>query len=93
MPRPRMKIKTIREVLQLDSMNFSTREIARSVNKGSSVNDIVRRVREAGLEWSAAKDIDDRRLEEILYPRFGVVRERKAEPDFAYVHRELKKRA
>ena len=40
MPRPRMKIKTIREILRLDSMNFSTREIGRSVGKGSSsVND------------------------------------------------------
>lgn len=93
MPRPRMKIKTIREILRLDSMSFSTREIARSVNKGSSsVNDMIRRARNAGLEWSEAKDIDDRKLEEMLYPSSGVVRGAKVEPDFAYVHEELKKK-
>ena len=92
MPRPRMKIKTIREILRLDSVSFSTREIARSVNKGSSVNDMIRRAREAGLEWSVARDIDDRKLEEMLYPSSGVVRGGKVEPDFPYVHEELKKK-
>ena len=93
MPRPRMKIKTIREILRLDSMNFSTREIGRSVGKGSSsVNDIVRRARGADLEWSAAKEIDDQRLEEMLYSNSGVVREGNAEPDFPYVQRELQKK-
>ncbi len=93
MPRPRMKIKTIREILRLDSMNFSTREIGRSVGKGSSsVNDIVRRARGADLEWSAAKEIDDQRLEEMLYSNSGVVREGNAEPDFPYVQRELRKK-
>jgi len=93
MPRPRMKIETIREILRLDSMDFSAREIARSVNKGSSsVNDIIRKARSAGVEWSAAKKIDDQALEERLYPKSEVVREGKAEPDFPHVLKELKKK-
>ena len=93
MPRPRMKIETIREILRLDSMNFSTREIAQSVNKGrSSVHDMIHKAGNAGLVWSVAKDLDDHKLEEILYVKSGVVREGKAAPDFAYVHKELKKK-
>ena len=88
-----MDTRTIREILRLRSLDFSTRQISQSVNKArSSVNDIVRKARNAGVKWPLSKDIDDRKLEEMLYAKPEGVREGKAEPDFPYVHSELKRK-
>ena len=68
MARRRMDGRTIREILRLRSLNLSTRQISRSVNKArSSVNAIVRKAEREGLEWPV--DLDDRRIEQILYSR------------------------
>ncbi len=93
MPRRRMDTRTIREILRLDSRNFSTTKISQSVNKArSSVNDIVRKARNAGLKWPLSKDIDDQKLEEMLYAKPEVICEGKTEPDFSRVHGELKRK-
>ena len=83
MPRRRMDARAIREILRLRSLNLSIRQISRSVNKArSSVNDIVRKAEEAGLKWPLCEDVDDRRLEEILYSKSGAVCEGKVVPEW-----------
>ena len=89
MPRRKMNTRVIREILRLSSLNLSTTEISRSVGKArSSVNDIVRKAGQKGLEWPL--DIDDGKLEEILYPKPPSAREPKALPEWSEVQSELK---
>lgn len=93
MPGRRMDTRTIREIPRLKSRNLSAAKISRSVDKaGSSVNDIVRKAASADLQWSVLKDIDDRKLEEMLCPKPEVVAGAKALPDFTGVHGELKRK-
>ena len=91
MPRRRMDTKTIREILRLRSLNLSNMQIAQSVKKAkSSVNDIIRKAGKAGLKWPLSPEVDDRKLEELLYPEPDeVVFEGKAMPDFSYIEKEL----
>ena len=91
MPRRRMDTKTIREILRLRSRNLSNMQIAQSVKKAkSSVNDIIRKAEKAGLKWPPPPEIDDQKLEEILYPKSEVVVfEGKALPEFSYIEKEL----
>ena len=93
MPGRRMEVKIIREILRLKSLNLSTTKISRSVNKArSSVNDMVRKAREVGLKWPLPEDLDDQKLEELLYAKPEVTPEGKVLPDFSYINRELTKK-
>ena len=91
MPRRRMSAEVIREILRLKSLNFSIREISRSVRKGkSNVQRLLHKAEETGLKWPLPEDLDDRKLEEILYPRQeAAVFEGKALPDFSSIEKEL----
>ena len=91
MPRRRMNARTIREILRLKSLNLSTRQISRSVKKAkSSIQRLVRRAEQAGLRWPL--DVDDRKLEEMLYAEPGVWREGRPLPDWSYIHGQLKRK-
>ena len=92
MPRRRMNARTIREILRLKSLNLSTRQISRSVKKAkSSIQRLVRRAEQVGLRWPL--DVDDRKLEEMLYAEArGVVCEGKPLPDWSYIHGQLKRK-
>lgn len=93
MPRRRMDTRTIREVLRLRSLNLSTMKIGQSVNKAkSSVNDIIRKAEKAGLQCPLPEDLNDQKLEEILYPRSEAVYDGKVLPDFSYINKELTKK-
>ena len=88
-----MKTRVIREILRLKSMGRSVRETCRSVNASvGSVSAVLRKAGEAGLKWPLSADIDDRKLEEMLYPKSEGVREGKALVDFSYIHSELKRK-
>ena len=91
MPRRRMNARTIREILRLKSLNLSTRQISRSVKKAkSSIQRLVRRAEQVGLRWPL--DVDDRKLEEMLYAGPEVWREGKPLPDWSYIHGQLKRK-
>ena len=91
MPRRRMNARTIREILRLKSLDLSTRQISRSVKKAkSSIQRLVRRAEQVGLRWPL--DVDDRKLEEMLYAGPGVWREGRPLPDWSYIHGQLKRK-
>lgn len=94
MPRRRMSAGVIREILRLKSQNLSVRQISRSVKKGkSNVQRLLHNAEEAGLKWPLPEDLDDQKLEEILYPKPEVVVfEGKALPDFPSIEKELTKK-
>ena len=88
MPGRRMNTRAIKEVLRLKSLNFSLREISRSVNIAkSSVHDLVRKAEDANIGWPLPEDIDDEALERLLYPEPVEVRGGKVVPQWSFMHR------
>lgn len=87
-------MRKIREVLRLAwNANLSQRAIAHSLGiSREAVRDYLVRAANARLKWPLPDDVDDMQLEHRLYPPLhpgGAVR--RAEPDWAVVHAELKR--
>jgi len=86
-------MRRIREVLRLkDECELTYSQIARAlgISKGS-VSNYLSTAEAAGLTHQQAAALDDAALLARLYPQRGVPR-KFAEPDFALVHRELKRK-
>ncbi|MFH1739858.1 MAG: IS21 family transposase, partial [bacterium] len=95
MPKERLSMRKIKEVLRLRwACGLSQRQIAESCSIArSTVGEYVLRAQAAGLSWPLPEDLDEAQLEAMLFP----VREgREARgcplPDWAEVHRELKRK-
>ena len=60
----------------------------------STVRETLRRAEAAGLTWPLGEEITDAALEAALYKEAGTKtgHRRSVEPDWAYVHRELKRK-
>ena len=94
MPTRRMKARVIREALRLKSMGFSVRQISRSVNRSTgAVWKIIRKAEQAGLRFPLPEDMDDDRLESLLYPESSEeVPGRKPVPDWSETDRDLRRK-
>lgn len=93
MPAERIAMRRIREVLRLKhECALSHSQIAQvlRVSKGT-VSNYLNQAAAAGITHNAALGLDDAALMARLYPQRYVYR-RFAVPDFASVHRELKKK-
>ena len=85
-------MRKIREILRLKADGFSDRQIAASIGSArSTVQDCVRRAREAGVAWPLPIELDEAALQARLYRR-EVPLSRTPQPDFAYLQGELKRR-
>ncbi len=94
MPRKRVSMRKIREVLRLKwSQGLSDRRVARSckVSK-SSISDYVRRAKAAGLSWPLPTELDDEQLETKLFAEEKREKLQKPKPDWAVIHKELKRK-
>jgi transposase len=86
-------MRQLRQTLRLHlEAGLSLRECARVLDIGkTTVNDIVRNARAAGVDWTVAQSLSDEELEARLY-RPAVPRSaRHLEPDYAHIHQELKR--
>ena len=95
MPAERMSMRKIRDVLRLThAMGMSRRVVGEVTGIGkTAVGDYVRRASAAGLTWPIPEAIDDAELERRLFPPAdGVNCTTRAEPDWAHIHAELKRR-
>jgi len=94
MAAERVSMRKVREILRLRwDLRLSGRETARSVVASpSTVTDCVQRAEVAGLKWPLAEEMDDARLEAMLYPPAPTVEVGRAEPDWSYVHKELRRK-
>jgi transposase-like protein len=96
MPAERVPMRQVREILRLTfSGDVAGREIARRLGIApSTVRAAVERFRSSGLSWPLGDDITDEELEERLYGIAGSKQghRRHAEPDFSWIHRELKRK-
>jgi len=84
-----------REIIRLKSSGVSTHEIARRLGLArSTVRETLRRAETAGLVWPLPEDMNDAALEAALYASRRSKRghRRIEEPDWAGVHRELKRK-
>ena len=93
MPGQRLPMRNIRDVLRLKAGGMSKRQIAASLSVSStSVLNCLRRSQAVGLGWPLPEDMTDEALESRLYPPPVVVpEERRPQPDWAAIHRELKR--
>ena len=94
MPRPRVAMRKIRDVLRLTfEEGLSRRQVGLSLGlPHTTVADHVRRATAAGLSWPLPEGMDDRTLEELLFPPVAPSTVRRPEPDWSHVHRELRRK-
>ena len=92
MPQNRVTMRKIREILRLAwSCGQSRKSIAASCGIGkTTVTDTLYRASAAGLSWPLPYDLDDERLESLLYPLHPrAITSRRTPPDWASLHNEL----
>ena len=94
MPRLRSSMRQIREVLrQKWELGFSVRRIALSCGLSRpAVSNYLRRAEASGLSWPLPASLDDTQLERRLLPPPPPSRVPRPKPDWAAVHRELKRK-
>ena len=70
MPRKRLSMRNIREILRLKHYHScSIREISSSCGVGrSTVSDYLHRAKAAGLDWPLPEGLSDTALEQQLFP-------------------------
>ncbi len=93
MPGQRLPMRKIRDVLRLHAGGMSKRKIAASLLIGATAaGDCVRRARRAGLSWPLPENLSDEALERLLYPPpLVAAKDRRAQTDWAAIHRELRR--
>ena len=96
MPAERTTMRQVREVLRLKFVGgVPIREIARRIGvAASTVRTTIRRFQAAGLSWPLSDELTDAVLETRLFPDAGSKQghRRQVEPDWAGIHRELKRK-
>ena len=95
MPAERIAMRHVREVLRLRTAGISGNEIARRLNLApSTVRLTLQRLATAELGWPLPAELSDTALEAHLFTAVGTKQghRRHAEPDWAEVHRELKRK-
>jgi len=88
-------MRQVRDVLRLNAAGVSGNEIARRVGVASStVRLTLKRLAAAGLGWPLPAEITDAVLEAQLFTAVGTKQghRRRDEPDWAAIHRELKRK-
>ena len=94
MPGERVSMRKIRELLRLRwEHRLSQRRIGQSLRLSQgSISEYLGRARRAGLSWPLPDDLDDARLEALLFPPPpDVPLDQRPVPDWAAVHRDLRR--
>jgi transposase len=94
MPRPRIDMRKIREVLRLTfAEGLSRRQVGAAAGVPfTTVSDYVCRAVAAGLGWPLPGGLDDAGLEALLYPPAAPSGVARPAPDFEHVHKELRRK-
>ena len=94
MPAERLSMRQIREVLRLRyASKLPQRAIAKSLGLSQgAVSGYLSRARAAGVVWPLPDDVDDVQLEAMLFPPPpDIAADQRTMPDWAWVHRELRR--
>jgi transposase len=95
MANKRKSMRKVREVLRLaQEAGLNQRQVARSLALSpTTVGEYLRRAESAGLAWPLPSELDDTQLEARLYPLPARGKaDTRPMPDWAEVHRELKRK-
>jgi len=87
-----LPVRKIKEVLRLQALGLSQRQIAQSCAVGqATVSDYLKAAEAANLKWADVSDWDDDRLWKAVAPSRGITRSgaHPPEPDYAAIRREL----
>jgi transposase len=80
-----------REILRLESLGISQRNIAESCEcSRNTVVRVLRRAADTGISWPLEEDVCDGALGKILFGKREFQSTRK-QPDYEYIHKELAK--
>jgi len=91
-PRKRLSMRKITEVLRLHATGTSRRDIARALGVArSTVAEYLRRAETAGVSWPLPDGLDAEGVEALLFPEAEPTATRPV-PDWAEVRKELKSR-
>ncbi|AMV70857.1 IS21-like element ISPsy14 family transposase [Desulfuromonas carbonis] len=88
-------MRKIKDVLRLHyEAGLTQRAIARSVGTShTTVGEFLRRAAHAGLSWPLPENLDETRLEQLLFPPAPVIpADQRPMPDWATIHQELKRK-
>ena len=90
----RLPMRKIREALKLRADGFSTRRVAQSLSfSRATISGYYKRFETAGLTWPLPDDLSDSDLEHLLFPRtYGQMQGMFPQPDWLYVHAELRRK-
>lgn len=93
MAQPRITMRKLKELLRLHfDSPLTQRAIARSLGlSNSTIHDYLLRFRGSGLSWPLSEDMDDQTLEDRLFATNCVAKKGLDVPDWAYLHRELRR--
>ena len=93
MPRERLPMRKISDVLRLQAEGLSKRRIAVSLNIGrTAVGDYIARAGRAGLSWPLPEALSEEGLERLLFPLQPLrSADRRPPPDWPELHREMKR--
>lgn len=95
MSRKRLSVRKTKEILRLKlSEKRTNREIAQSVGcSASKVHNCLVRFTASGLDWPLPPEVDDEALTAKLYCKgSNFSQSQRAEPDWAYIHKELRRK-
>ena len=93
MTAKRLSMRKIQEVLRLKwERGLSNRQIAKSCSTSrSTVSEYVSRAEAAGLSWPLPPEMDEGRLETLLFPpKPGIPFSSRSMPQWEEIHKELK---
>ena len=81
-----------REILRLNSLRYTQRQIAASVHSSrNTISEVLKLADKIRLSWPLDEQLTNEKIYALLYPdRPEAVNPRK-EPDYSYIHRELAK--
>ena len=81
-----------REILRLNSLKYTQRQIAASVHSSrNTISEVIKLAAENNLCWPLDDQLTNEKVYALLYPnKLEAVNPRK-EPDYSYIHKELAK--
>src|SRR5205823_1668331 len=93
MPTPRITMRQIRQALRLHlEAGLSHAQTGRALGiPKATVGKFARLARAAGVDWAIAQTLSDEDLESRLYRPAVPRAARHLEPDYSYIHQELKR--